>query len=249
MRDTLKGREYFEEYIKEISRLLKKTEQGIVELWKEKTSDKAQIATRMRLCADFRFRIFMAEYSIGATLGDLKNFYLSYAQSVNDVCDLDEEFNLPLERRTNEGYLQRTTLFGLALIYNENDNKVLQNYVRNLDSFEREDFIWEKMILYMGLKPKRAADKLIYPPIFQPLWDCMNSDREEQSERLVNFVKKWHARCRQVHDLRAGAHLSKFDHYHGYWCFEAAAVAKMFDIDDSALEGHPHYPYDLRHGW
>lgn len=31
------------------------------------------------------------------------------------------------------------------------------------------------------------------------------------------------------------------------WCFPGAAVAKILKIDDSALKGHPHYPYDLVH--
>ena len=33
----------------------------------------------------------------------------------------------------------------------------------------------------------------------------------------------------------------------GYWAFEAAAVAKLASIDDSALVDHPFYPHDLAH--
>ena len=35
--------------------------------------------------------------------------------------------------------------------------------------------------------------------------------------------------------------------YKGYWAYEAAAVAHAFGIDDSALEGHKYYPWDLAH--
>lgn len=35
--------------------------------------------------------------------------------------------------------------------------------------------------------------------------------------------------------------------YTGYWCWEAAAIAKILHIDDSGLEGHEYYPYDLAH--
>ena len=33
----------------------------------------------------------------------------------------------------------------------------------------------------------------------------------------------------------------------GYWSFESAALAKVAGIDDSALEGHDNYPYELAH--
>ena len=31
----------------------------------------------------------------------------------------------------------------------------------------------------------------------------------------------------------------------GYWSFEAAVIAARLAIDDSPLEGHPHYPFDF----
>lgn len=33
----------------------------------------------------------------------------------------------------------------------------------------------------------------------------------------------------------------------GYWCYEGAAVAKALHIDDSRLETHKYYPWDLAH--
>lgn len=35
--------------------------------------------------------------------------------------------------------------------------------------------------------------------------------------------------------------------YIGYWCFQAAAVARICGVDDSALKEHKYYPYDLAH--
>ena len=39
----------------------------------------------------------------------------------------------------------------------------------------------------------------------------------------------------------------KIDTYCGYWCFEIAALAKIFSVDDSEFKKHPYYPYDLAH--
>ena len=37
----------------------------------------------------------------------------------------------------------------------------------------------------------------------------------------------------------------KSEAYVGYWSFEAALVATLWGIDDSAFADHPHYPVDL----
>ena len=35
--------------------------------------------------------------------------------------------------------------------------------------------------------------------------------------------------------------------YYGYWSFEAGAIAKILNLDDSNLKDVPYYPYDLVH--
>ena len=35
--------------------------------------------------------------------------------------------------------------------------------------------------------------------------------------------------------------------YYGYWSFEAGAIAKILNLDDSNLKNVPYYPYDLVH--
>ena len=48
----------------------------------------------------------------------------------------------------------------------------------------------------------------------------------------------WHNK----HKSRRGS-----ENYSGYWCFEGAAVAKVFGVDDSSLEISKYYPWDLAH--
>lgn len=42
-------------------------------------------------------------------------------------------------------------------------------------------------------------------------------------------------------------HKSKQNIYYGYWSFEAGAIAKILNLDDSRLKDVPYYPYDLVH--
>ena len=42
-------------------------------------------------------------------------------------------------------------------------------------------------------------------------------------------------------------HKSSQNIYYGYWSFEAGAIAKILNFDDSNLKDMPYYPYDLVH--
>lgn len=43
------------------------------------------------------------------------------------------------------------------------------------------------------------------------------------------------------------SHLSPNDTYCGYWCFEIAALVKIFKINDTKLRDNQYYPYNLVH--
>lgn len=69
------------------------------------------------------------------------------------------------------------------------------------------------------------------------------SSRSEASELLRNYCKDWYSGFEQApwHD----SHLQGDEgSYVGYWAFEAAAVAFLYDIDDSQVD-HMVYPKDL----
>jgi hypothetical protein len=55
------------------------------------------------------------------------------------------------------------------------------------------------------------------------------------------YVEGWYKRMKQA----AWHNTHKGEAYDGYWCFEGALVAMLLNIDDSALQGHIHYPADL----
>lgn len=72
---------------------------------------------------------------------------------------------------------------------------------------------------------------------------CAGKDRALQ---LDGFMQRWYPAMSDAHWHES--HLSRFDEYFGYCCFEAAAVAKLLDIPDDHHKDHPNYPYDARHG-
>jgi hypothetical protein len=102
------------------------------------------------------------------------------------------------------------------------------------------------MVKYLGYPGQDETDHLLWPEAYQPLFDCFNAGADDRSQQLESFVSGWYRSMRDAYWY--DNHKNKHDVYFGYWCFEAAAVGKMLEIDDGRLKDHPNYPYDARHG-
>lgn len=102
---------------------------------------------------------------------------------------------------------------------------------------------------YFDFKTARVHPDLCWPELYGPLHECFSAPEEDRSRILALYVEGWQRRGIKEDIYMKDAHTKATNrNFRGYWCFLAAAVAKMLDIDDSALKSHPHYPYDLRHG-
>lgn len=101
---------------------------------------------------------------------------------------------------------------------------------------------------YFGFEEARVHPHLCWPELYGPLHECFSAPEHERPRILAHYVENWQRRGIKEDIYTKDAHTKPTNkNFRGYWCFLAAAVAKMLDIDDSALKSHPHYPYDLRH--
>lgn len=107
------------------------------------------------------------------------------------------------------------------------------------------DALVNKMVKYLGYPGQDETDHLLWPEAYASLYECFKLSESYRSRQLEDFMKRWYKEMSDTYWYEI--HKSKHDVYFGYWCFEAAAVAKMLAIDDEALKDHPNYPYDARH--
>lgn len=87
------------------------------------------------------------------------------------------------------------------------------------------------------------------PAIHVRTWwliEAARADRDRASGMLEELVTKHWGRAIRGQPW-FGLHSDPRLGYAGYWCYGIAAVAKMFGLDDSGLEGNKYYPYDLAH--
>lgn len=90
------------------------------------------------------------------------------------------------------------------------------------------------------------SDQLLYPKEFDEINQAIRLESDGSSP-LKRYLYDWY----QTYDNRDGAGVfgigshKKMVRYAGYWCWAAAAVSVMMDIDDSSFRDHQHYPKDL----
>ncbi len=78
-----------------------------------------------------------------------------------------------------------------------------------------------------------------------------NSINNLTSSHVKKYLSNWYKRTDQFtwhgsgDNLEEVVKLNNVYPYFGYWCFEAAAIVAIQNIDDSPFREHEHYPKDL----
>ncbi|WP_162199177.1 PoNe immunity protein domain-containing protein [Xanthomonas pisi] len=128
----------------------------------------------------------------------------------------------------------------------------------NLVGNEGEDAVLDRIINHKS--PGRViGSKVCFPKTYSSLLNVMIKRDESQSLGLKNFLSGWFLSLRDAGPKSvppahrtpywwkscADESLGMQGSYHGCWCVEAAIVAKICQIDDSACIEMPFYPADL----
>lgn len=82
--------------------------------------------------------------------------------------------------------------------------------------------------------------------VYECLKQILDNDEIIACEALKEYLQeKWY----EIHRECAwyDSHKSSKNDYYGYWSFEAGAIAKILNLDDSSLKDVAYYPYDLVH--
>jgi hypothetical protein len=105
-----------------------------------------------------------------------------------------------------------------------------------------EDAVLDHVASACGASRTPAA-QCKFPRVYAGLAEVIVASPDQRAAKLRKFVESWYKRISPIywHDNHRAAEGA----YFGYWCFEAALVAMVFDIDDRELLNHAHYPGDL----
>jgi hypothetical protein len=127
---------------------------------------------------------------------------------------------------TNQDYFK--TLFELV------DNKGL-------------DVLFDRIAVKLGDTARPVATNVLYAKPYQLILDAVDAEGDQQATLMNKFMDAWYPACVKNGFYETHNITNNFG-YSGYWCFEAALVTLVFNLDDSGYRNHKYYPAALVHG-
>ncbi|PTX60226.1 uncharacterized protein DUF1910 [Kordia periserrulae] len=257
LRDSYKDLKYFEESITKRENLIEKNINQV---------KNGQVAEeRIKQVKEFRIGLYKnnltARYSAGITLGSKKALMSDY---INAVELMDETWTpkvwnmkhpvrkkevITLNQYTFSGFLDFSKMLSLGILLDVPKEYVLK-LVKFIDGDEVKDFFLEFLISYL-IPTREEIIEESYAEFFHvnERYGILKEIITEQDkiiaqEKLKIFLNKlWYPSFKGT--PLYNQHNNPHNTYVGYWCFQAAAITKIMQLDDSSYRNNKYYPKDL----
>ena len=244
-RDKLADAAYFTAKIAEETAYLEadkaRIEQFIADKGEKASGRAKEIFQLQVICASMA-------YSRGDAIDDVRERIVSAFLDLKYLHQLYAKY--PDEIRVNRGsYWDALRRLTYAVAYFPGQEGV-DRAIYDVEFFGKTDPILVAMLDWLKGNPirrDREDSELDFPESFIDLWHAISYPRDEQAGALKRYIENWYEDNLKIRGEGApgiGSH-EKMIRYQGYWCWEAAAVAIMMDIDDTTFRDHEHYPKDL----
>ena len=223
MRDTIKTKEYFDEYILKMLNGAKRFEDGI-EAGEYKED---RILHVKDYILQKKIGIIIAKYSRGDTIEEIKREFESIIDLFCEAWD-DTVYD------SNISFASLSYLLGI-------DSDKMDLIKNKLKKSKIYDSLMEYILT--GDKSNLDEEKLSFPSSYKKIVKAINN---EDKNTFLKYLRGWYKN--HLRSAWYGTHESKTPYvYYGYWCFEAGAIVKRLQLDDSDLKNEQYYPYDLVH--
>lgn len=181
-------------------------------------------------------------YTWGMELSALEEFIPEMLGTL-DYCDIEfKKVNWASKNKDVLNYAGRhgeclgylTFLVGLKATPDQ-----VQSFLKHTGSPGRDRFFDR---LLQAINPNRPCGQdYLFSKHYDLLVRAMDAQVEEQEELIRKFLDKWYSKIYLKDDFET----HRGDAYTGYWCWAAAAVVMLFNIDDSTFRNHVNYPDEL----
>lgn len=224
MRDTLKGKEYFENFILED---LERAEWFSDKLNSGEVSSERIFPVKAKI-HDLKLGVMIAKYSKGDSVELLEKEYLQLIKEWEEVFE-------------KEYYNKNLKMISLAILF-EIDHSIIENIKLMLQKEKVNDWLFNFLLNTVDGKIIEDETDLLFPESYSLLKKVVyEKNREELLKKYL--LEEWYNEDCGCY----GAHKSKENIYYGYWSFEAGAIAKILKLEDDDLKNIQYYPYDLVH--
>jgi hypothetical protein len=173
-------------------------------------------------------------YSAGAPLSEIISVYPKAVELFEKVWD------------KSFGYVQMIWMLSIGIMLNIDSEQISK-----LTALVKRDTLDDYLVNYLIhsidiMWPLTETGFQFDDPYKETLAIINAPSKEDAGNTLSDYLKnKWYHGHREAawHDR----HKRKNSTYDGYWSYESGALARILQLDDSALENVPYYPYDMVH--
>jgi len=233
MRDKIKDKKYFEDYIEDLSDEIMDFEKFLQQIIKEKGDSFKGVKSGYETLRFYYLNKIKALYSNGEDIEEIKKLYPRILEYLVQYWKLGSGIDILIN------------VISLGVLLNIDDDQI-----KKITEFLKQQDIDDIIIDFLASKVDSdwiiKNEDVKYPEIYEVLGNIIKeNDEVKQVELLKQYLDEWYHR----HDFTAwhDSHKSKHNTYNGYWSFEAGAIAKALGLDDNSLKDHQYYPYDLVH--
>jgi len=231
----------------------------------QKNKESAESAADLSLAYNFlyleNFWIWLLDYTAGMPIEDLAPRLAGIVDKFAEWNEVDQihqkeilseypEYG-PYKYRAapNFGdladYEDTLQLLSIAILLR--DQRSVSRIIRILSSHRGQDGLFEELISAY-VEDTIMIDTCVLGKPYDILLQTVYEDDENSARNLLKkYLKQWYPAMKD-HPRWYNGHLRISDEgyapYYGYWAFEAAAMAFVFDFDDSDID-HLVYPRDL----
>jgi len=181
-----------------------------------------------------------AAYSVGFPIVLSRDYFLRAVQCVSDELDFIENY-MPGKRK-NKVFTEAYDLLSLAVLLGltRDESLPIKRYV---DLYRFDDAVLDYLLIHLGHSISNPSSRVNFKNHYQELHDAISAGHDEATQYLKRYITWWYKRSggKYWH----GTHEDDIAIYFGYWCFEAAALAKILRVQNKELREHKYYPSEL----
>lgn len=222
MRDTRKDEAYFDAYIEDELEAIADFEHALED--GEIAPDRIAYVQDCMLMN--RTHLLIAKYSRGDDIHDLCEML---TEMTDDFCKWQD----------TDAYADNMEFASMAYLFGADENTLEKIRKSMVGKSGAKTYDW---LIEFVLTGNKVGGKLAWEKSDHFLAEAIE---QRSAEPIKTYLSRWYSSNRSSgwYDTH------KFDDdellYYGYWCFEAAAIAKRLGLDDTMLLKSKYYPIDL----
>lgn len=232
MRDRIKDENYFNMLIQKEKESIIRFEDAVKKITLEKGTLDRGVRNGYSILINSYEKEINSLYSLGEDLATIEESYKKLLFYYSKMWD------------RKYGYIELIKVLSLAVLFQVNRSDIFE-LEEKLISEKFDDYLVNFLIKKIDSTWERKGVEFEFK-----VYDCLKiiveSDEKIACEALKKYLQEqWY----EIHRECAwyDSHKSSQNVYYGYWSFEAGAIAKILNIDDSSLKDVAYYPYDLVH--